>query len=157
MPSLPTADAAWTKGGPWRPAASLILGSWWMLREIEFSTAEVRSVSLNTVQHTVSWTLPASKCDSSALGVTITHGCCCQGAGAKRIDSPLCPYHLMKRHLNAYRRRWPRRFRRNGKARPGAPLFPDRYGKVCTKAGVTNTIRVAARRQGLPTKDPGGL
>ena len=25
------------------------------------------------------------------------------------------------------------------------------------KAGVTGTIRVAARRQGLPTKDPGGL
>ena len=28
MPSLPAADAAWTKGGPWRPAASLMLGSW---------------------------------------------------------------------------------------------------------------------------------
>ena len=28
MPSLPSADAAWTKAGPWRPAASLILGSW---------------------------------------------------------------------------------------------------------------------------------
>ena len=63
----------------------------------------------------------------------------------------------MQRHLNAYSRKWPRKFRRNGKARQGAPLFPDRYEKVCTKAGVTNTIRVAARRQGLSTKDPGGL
>ena len=63
----------------------------------------------------------------------------------------------MKRHLLAYKRKWPRRFRRNGKARRGVPLFPDRFGKVCTKFGVTGTIRSAARRQGMATRDAGGL
>ena len=31
---------------------------------------------------------------------------------------------------------------------PGLPLFPDADGKACTKAGVTDTIRVAAKCQG---------
>ena len=158
-----TGEAPWIKGGPWRPAACLILVSRWMIRGSEFSNAEARSVTLSTVLQTVSWTLPASKADSSALGVTITHGCCCccccccQGAGSDRQDSPLCPYHRMEDHLVAYRRKWPRRFRRNGRARPGVPLFPDANGGVCTKAGVTDTIRVAAKRQGQPLVDPGGL
>ena len=101
--------------------------------------------------------MPASKCDSSALGVSITYGCCCQQAETGRIASPLCPYHLLKRHLLAYKRKWPRRFRRYGKARQGVPLFPDRFGRVCSKTGDTNTIRSAARRQGMATRDAGGL
>ena len=131
LPSLPIESTAWATGGPWRPTTSLILGSWWMLREIEFSTAELRSVTLNPVLRTVAPTLPASKCDSSALGVTITHGCCCQQDENGRTPSPLCPYHLMKRHFIAYRRKWPRRFQANGKPRRGVPLFPDPQGKVC--------------------------
>ena len=148
---------AWAKGGHWRPATALIIGPWWVLREIESSSEELRSIILNPMWHTVVWTLPASKCDSSALGVTITHGCCCQQAESGRLPSPFCPYHLMKRHLLAYKRKWPRRFRRNGKARRGVPLFPDRFGKVCAKIGVTGTIRSAAPRQGMATREAGGL
>lgn len=36
-------------------------------------------------------------------------------------------------------------------------MFPDANGGACTKAGVTNTIRVAAKHQRLPIMDPGGL
>jgi hypothetical protein len=110
MPDLPAADAAWSSGGPWRPRNSLILGSWWMTREMEFANAELRSVSLNPVRRTVAWTLPACKTDTAALGATVTHGCCCGDASGQIRPSPLCPYHLFYAHLRAYFKKFRRRF-----------------------------------------------
>ena len=63
----------------------------------------------------------------------------------------------MMDHLTAYRQRYPSRFYRSGMARPGFPLFPDDQGGVCTKAGVTNTIRKVAKHSGQQVVDPGGL
>lgn len=63
LPSLPAAPVAWTPGGPWRPRAALTLGAWYMLREMEFSNAEIRSFTLNMVRSTVTLALPASKAD----------------------------------------------------------------------------------------------
>ena len=157
MPDLPATEAAWSSGGPWRPRNSLILGSWWMTREMEFANAELRSVSLNPVRLTVSWTLPACKTDTAALGATITHGCCCGDASSRVSPSPLCPYHLFYAHLRAYVKKFRRRFDQNGFALRGFPLFPDEAGEVCTKAGVTDTIRTAARLMGQRLVDPGGL
>ena len=157
MPELPESSAAWADGGPWRPRDSLILGSWWMTREVEFGNAELRSVTLNLVQRTASWTLPASKTDVSALGATITHGCCCGDVGGPFRLSPLCPFHLFFRHLRAYYKKYRNRFDANGWALKGFPLFPDDAGAVCTKDGVTATIRAAARLMGQRVVDPGGL
>ena len=157
MPDLPASEAAWSTGGPWRPRDSLILGSWWMTREMEFANAELRSVSLNPVRRTVSWTLPACKTDTAALGATITHGCCCGDSNARCRPSPLCPYHLFHAHLRACFKRFRRRFDANGFALRSFPLFPDEDGAVCTKAGVTDTIRAAARHMGQRVVDPGGL
>ena len=39
----------------------------------------------------------------------------------------------------------------------GVPLFPDETGAVCTKAGVTDTIRAAAKHMGQRVVDAGGL
>ena len=39
----------------------------------------------------------------------------------------------------------------------GVPLFPNSTGGVCAKAGVADTIRVAAKHQAQPQVDPGGL
>ena len=127
-----------------------------MTREIEFSNAELRSVTLNTVRGTASWTLPACKTDVAALGSTITHGCCCGDVDNPR-PSPLCPYHLFFEHFQAYFRKYRSRFNANGWARAGYPLFPDEAGEVCTKAGVTDTIRAAASFMGQRLLDPGGL
>jgi hypothetical protein len=125
MPDLPSSQAAWAHGGPWRPRDSLILGSWWMTREIEFSNAELRSVAINTVRRTASWTLPACKTDVEALGSTITHGCCCGVSGA----SPLCPYHIFLQHLRAYFVKWRNRFDECGWALPGSPFFRTTTGR----------------------------
>ena len=130
LPDLPADLHAWADGGPWRPRSTLILGSWWMLREIEFSNAEARSVTVNSKLRRINWTLPASKADPSALGESITHGCCCSWDGAARLDAPLCIYHLMVDHLRACRRRFPNRFKDDGRAKPGWPLFPDDEGEV---------------------------
>ena len=48
MPDLTGDVAAWGDGGPQNPWGALMIGSWRMLREIEFSNAEVRSVCFNT-------------------------------------------------------------------------------------------------------------
>ena len=77
MPDLPTKTPAWADGGPWIPHGALIVGSWWVLREIEFSNAELPSISCNVRQKSVAWTLHASKTDTAALGQTVAHGCCC--------------------------------------------------------------------------------
>ena len=63
----------------------------------------------------------------------------------------------MVEHLAAYRRRFPNRFDASGNARAGFPLFPDGLGGVCTKDGVTLTIREAASLLGHALMDPGGL
>ena len=157
LPTLPGSSKAWSSGGPWRPRAALILGSWWMLREIEFAGAELRSVTFNTVQKSASWTLPASKADPTALGETVTHGCCCSREAHHQGVNPLCPYHLLLQHVTAYFRRFPQRFDRQGWAKMGYPLFPDQHGDVCTKYGVTITIRRAAQLLGQQLVDPGGL
>ena len=152
LPSLPATPKAWADGGPWRPRNALIIGSWWMLREIEFSGAELRSVTFNTVLKSASLTLPASKADPTALGETVSHGCLCRDG-----SNPLCPYHLLLKHMVAYYRKYPKRFDHNGWPKAGFPLFPDKDGNVCTKDGVTLTIRLAARLLGQHLVDPGGL
>ena len=157
MGDLPASQAAWCTGGPWRPRAALILGAWWMLREVEFSNAELRSVSFNRRLRSASWTLPTSKADVSALGETVTHGCCCRWDGNFRAPSPLCPYHLLLEHMKCQFRRYRSRFDSAGWALPGYPLFPDEHGDVCSKYGVTETIRCAAGHLGQALVDPGGL
>ena len=124
LPDLPASVVAWVKGGPCNPRNALIIGSWWMLREIEFSNAELRAVSFNVQRRSVAWTLPASKADPSALGETVTHGCCCTDVA----PSPHCPYHLLLGHLALLYRRWPERFGDGGWPLPDFPLFPDMDG-----------------------------
>ena len=145
FPTLPGGSKAWSSGGPWRPRAALILGSWWVLREVEFAGAELRSVTFNTVQKSASWTLPASKADPTALGETVSHGCCCSMEAHRQGANPLCPYHLLLRHVTAYFGKLSHRFDRHGWAKMGFPLFPDQHGGVCIKYGVTVTIQKAAQ------------
>ena len=138
-----------------------------MLREMEFSNAEIRSITLNMVRSTVTLALPASKADPSALGTTVTHGCCCfarpSSSASVKIkhdyarSTALCPFHLALGHLSAMHQRFPGRFDENGWARSGYPLFPDAVGNVCTKEGVASSIRAAAVFLGHPVRDEGGL
>ena len=167
LPALPGGAAAWAAGGPMRPRSVLVIGSWYMLREIEFSNAETRSVHFNMAVLSITLTLPVSKADPSALGTSVTHGCCCLSVATDGLEHSackelmrsraLCPFHQLLDHMAILRRTFPKRFDNNGWARPGFPLFPDSSGRVCTKEGVAATIRRAAALLGQPTHDPGGL
>ena len=133
LPSLPGAWPAWVHRGPWRPRAALIVGSWWMLREIEFSNAELRAVSFNVQALTATLALPASKTDPSAIGTAITHGCCCavEAAGATRAERCreaararcLCPYHQLLDHMTAMVSQFPGRFTPSGWPKEGSLSF----------------------------------
>ena len=167
MPALRGSPGAWAKHGPWRPRATLTLGSWWMLREIELSNAEIRSVTINPRMRTATLTLPSSKADPEALGASITHGCCCvtaspqTDAAAQKAHSAwarcMCPYHQMLDHLHFLSLEWPTWFDDLGWPLPGHPLFPTSAGGVCSKVGVTKTIQSAATQLGQPLVDSGGI
>ena len=58
---MPTAP--WVQGGPIWPRDALLLGSWWMLREIELSLARIHHLSFSRGPLgflEVTWLLPAS-------------------------------------------------------------------------------------------------
>ena len=167
LPTLTSKWAPWAHGGPWRPRAALVIGSWWMLREVEFSGAELRAVYINTQNQAATLALPASKTDPAALGVEITHGCCCgvvhrtygardRGREAARARS-LCPYHQLLDHMAAMYLQYPARFDKAGYPKAGFPLFPEASGKPCTKDGVTATGRHAAAKLGQAVRDASGL
>ena len=97
LPALPGGATAWAAGGPMRPRSILVIGSWYMLREIEFSNAETRSVHFNMAVLSITLTLPVSKADPSALGTSVTHGCCCLSVA---IDREGWRAGLMRQQLN---------------------------------------------------------
>ena len=70
----------WAIGGPINPKCTVVCGSWWLTREIELSTARAALISFTGSGNdfSASWTLPASKTDPMAFGVTREHGCAWQ-------------------------------------------------------------------------------
>ncbi len=73
------------------PVRLVILGCWFMTREIEQAAANLHDVTFDPENRTISSRVPASKTDMTAKGVTRTHGCGCTAA---RV-SAICPYHNM--------------------------------------------------------------
>ena len=139
---LQVGEAAWSAEGPLGPGRAVLLGSWFMMREQELSTTRASLVTLREGQggsaSTISWSLPASKNDSEAAGVTRSHGCCCSAS-----RSWLCPFHAVVDQLEMLKVRFPGQFR-HGVPEADLPLFPTAEGGVVTKSGMTETIVAAA-------------
>jgi len=130
----------------------MVIGSWWMLREIEASNLRASLVQVfpSTVP-VVSITLPASKNDSAAAGATRTHACVCRGA-----PGPGCPAHAAWDQLLVLRSQFPEKFA-DGIPLADLPFFPDLAGQPVTKAAFTATILDAARQLGVPACSPDGM
>ena len=147
---LPGGDGPWVAQGPLFPRNLLVVGSWFMLREIEASTLTVQDVEVIESEvlgvPRVSCSLPASKTDQRALGVTRTHGCLCR----VRPDA-LCPAHAAWDQ----RRRLIRRFGTE-KVHGCFPFFPTVEGRVCGKEAVAETFVAAARHLQVPVESPDG-
>ena len=122
-------------GGPIFPMRSVMLASWWLLREIEASSAERSHIEIDKVQRLIHWKLPSSKADWQALGATRTHSCNCE----QNARQPECPYHAMVEHLEAVGAisdRW---------------VFPSATGEQSSKCGWADTMQCMAQQLNLPT------
>ena len=152
---LPGSAEPWSVGGPLGPRNAFVVGSWWLLREIEVSTARACLVQLSVSASGLpraSLQLPASKSDQAALGVTRSHGCGCPDLQAPRPD---CPVHAIWDQLLLLRRRFPDRWVEGRPARDLA-LFPSSEGRVCTKSAVVATLVAGADHLRLPRATPDG-
>ena len=130
--------------GPWGPVGgrnAIVCGAWFMLREVELSTLRACLVSLDfAAPPVVAMQLPASKSDTSALGVSRAHARIC-GQGPPRPD---CPTHAAWDQRLVLDRFFGGSLRVNAAGRD-FPFFLSEQGKVVTKAAMTETILFAAR------------
>ena len=151
--ALPAAREPWSVEGPVNPRASIIMGSWWMCRELELSSSRARLVELtglDSTQPSARWHLPASKSDTEALGSARSLSCACASVGR-----PGCPVHCMWDHLCFLAQRFPDRFA-DGMPNWDLPLFPSASGDVVPKAEMAKTIEFAASELGVPLAAPDG-
>eukprot|EP00971_Amphidinium_carterae_P184402 3660891-Amphidinium_carterae.1 len=118
-------------GGPVLPGVGCLVTFWWLLREVEMSTATRRQVVLadGTGCGIATLLLPVSKTDQLALGAERTHGCSC--------PSSLCPVAAVRRLLQ-----------HSPQADLDSPLWPTVWGHFPDKAAVVATLQALDRQSG---------
>jgi hypothetical protein len=145
-------------------ARLVILGTWWLTREIELAAAEIEHIEVLETQRCVRWKLPASKNDTAAKGTWRTHGCCCTDKSQLSFDwSRICPFHTMKGHLHDLASEDKDAEEENSKGTDSAtasptsrgtghrahrtrPLFPSTRGQFRTKESTITAIRNAVNK-----------
>ena len=123
-----------------------MLGSWFMMREVEAANARISDVTVKVHdgKPRVCWALPASKTDQRAVGVSRAHGCLC-GASPR----PSCPAHAAWAHITELKARF-------GELPADSPFFPDARGRTCTKEAMASTLVEAARFLDAPIESATG-
>eukprot|EP00971_Amphidinium_carterae_P341779 6480776-Amphidinium_carterae.1 len=148
--TLPDDVSPWVGRGFLSSKLGLVVGCWFMLREIEFSNMLARHVTFTGTGEDLHATLllPSSKCDPQALGLERTHGCSC-----KRLGKTSCPAHGLQMQV----RRLHDRFGVQGQLPAELPLWPTVDGVAVTKDKVVDTIEHAAGLLGLSAWRSDGL
>ena len=151
---LPIGRSAWVSCGPVNPKAAMIVGSWWLCREVELSTLRASLVEFNVVTRplTASLHLPASKTDQLAAGLARMLSCTC---GSSPSSRPSCPVHVLMDHVLFVRSAFPQRCT-GDKFDLSFPLFPAASGQVVQKGPMADTIREAGRLLGVAVSAPDG-
>ena len=145
--ALELAPAPLVHDGPVGPENLVVLGAFFLLREIEASLMLAKSVKTNTDTKTVWVHLAASKTDPHALSVWRFWGCVC-GEGDRKPRAP-CPFHAatkqeaILRHLADTRK----------VNLSDLTFFPTATGKVVTKDRVVRTFEGIADKLGEPLRD----
>ena len=145
---LPGGDEAWCKHGPTGAADALIVGSWWLMRELELASLDFTEVVVNTALKQAEIRLSCSKSDCKAVGRGRTHGCSCDADGP---EVEYCPFHSVMRHRQRVLRLFP-----EAEAVEAFPFFPTTEGGRVTKAAFQQSVELAATMLGLPTRGPRG-
>ena len=153
---LPWPPEPWVSDGPVNPRAAMIVGCWWLTREVELANAQMSHVEVTVAASgpkrgtpIAKWFLPASKTDTAALGVARSHRCTCTPGS----PSPSCPSHVMLAHLHHLKRAFPEHWV-DDRPRAGFPLFPTASGDPVSKTAMVATIQHAAGLQGIPLRAP---
>ena len=138
LPELSEDLSAFTPRGPCYPVRLLIVGIWWLLREIELANLTVSCVRLEgSVAHL---RLPSSKTDAAGEGTTRSLACACASDSAQ-----LCPFHVLARHSE-----WATTFAQQlGRPVDRFPLFPNTDGEAVAKVEVV-AVWMAATSAPLP-------
>jgi len=150
---LPGGDAPWVAGGPMRPRNAIVIGSWFLTRELELSSAAAAALELSFPRPgipQVKFHLPASKSDVQATGTAREHGCSCIG-----VPVPSCPAHAAWDHLTFLRNRFADHWQSSSPS-PELPLFPSELGTACSKDSMVATIVHAASLLGVELSSPDG-
>ena len=127
-------------GGPMCPVHLIILGSFFLTRELELACARYQHLSIG--QGKVTWVLPATKTDVHAIGVTRSWGCICGG------EAKPCPYHAAVWLRDALQVHFGDRV-----MEIDFPLFPTLAGGTVSKASVVDTFEHFAVLIGAPLVD----
>ena len=132
--ALPLGPEPWHAHGPIGPAAAMVVGSWWLLRETEASNLRAAHVAFRNVRGalTVELLLPASKGDQESKGVRRAQACICRTSSRR----PDCPAHAALRQMALLRHSFPSKFSAEGPLLE-LPFFPATHraafdqGRVC--------------------------
>ena len=135
-------------GTPLFPKGAVILGSLWVLREIEIAWTKWGDITIDEDSQVVRWTLSASKTDPSAKSCSRKWGCLC-----KELGQPVCPFHVMTQ----YREDVAAHFgKATGDLDPDHPAFPDADGNVVLKARMVDALEASMLAIGEPPRDTAG-
>ena len=84
---------------PARPGSAAVMSTFWLLRDLEATTAEHKDMSIDYAAKRVTLLLSMSKNDPRALGCERIWGCVCEGDG----NPAACPFHAavdIKEHID---------------------------------------------------------
>ena len=130
-------DVAVDSEGPRSPLAAVVVGTFFLLRELELSAIDMEDVSFTA--NTVTLCLPVSKVDWQAKGCRRTWSCICE-LGYH------CPVHILRKYDEG--------LRKEGR-RTGPWILSNTDGR-CTKSAMVNMIREAVVASGGTAKDAEG-
>ena len=133
-------------GGPLGSGNLAVLFTFFVLREIEGALAKASSLTLDAETSTVTWSLPVSKTDPSAVGCVRSWGCLCQSS-----SPTACPYHAAVRQLDLIRSTFG--------ARAGEedfPLFPTAGGEYTSGDAMVALVEHFAAALGEALTSPSG-
>ena len=137
-------SATKASGAPLYPKFTILLGSLWVLREIEMAWSRWEDITIDDDSLLVTWTLTASKTDPAAKSCSRKWGCLCS-----EIGQHVCPFHVMA----AYRDLYVEHF---GGIVGAAPLFPDSQGNVAQKSALVTALEDLMGSLAEPILDPAG-
>eukprot|EP00435_Cladocopium_sp_Y103_P060721 s29_g22.t1 len=119
----------------------VVLGCFFLTREIELSATLRRHIRMDDEKKTVSWTLPATKTCTQGELTERTHKCLCRS-----LPAQLCPYHCMTAVLALTREAW--------EHTDDGPLFLQEYDHM-TKPFTIECIREVLTAAHIQTQRQG--